>query len=126
MTGAHGWVLYLNEGLMARVGSYFRAFGVGALVAGACTIAVVANTAAAPDDNVVAVIYSPWRDPADAFSRTAAAAPVMGQGAAPFILLSRPRSDAERQALGRSGAWFVLDGSLARWCGSASGDDDVA
>ena len=112
---------------MARVSSPFRAFSVGALVAAACVVAVATNTAASPrDDSVVAAVYAPWRDPADVFTHAAAAAPVLGQGAVPFILLLRPRSPAERKALGHSGAWLILDGSLARWCGSASGGNDVA
>lgn len=93
----------------------------------ACALAVATNTAAKPgDDSVVAAVYAPWRDPADVFTHAAAAAPVMRQGSAPFILLLRPRSPAERKALGHSGAWLILDGSLARWCGSTSGGDDVA
>lgn len=112
---------------MARVSSPFRLFSVGALVATACLFAAATNTAANPrDDSVVAAVYAPWRDPTDVFTHAAAAAPVMGQGAAPFILLVRPRSPAERKALGQSGAWLILDGSLARWCGSASGGNDVA
>jgi len=123
----HGSSLYLGEGFVARVSSPFRASAVVVLVAGACTLAVATNTAAKPgDDSVVAAVYAPWRDATDIFTHAAAAAPVMSQGAAPFILLVRPRSPAEREALGRSGAWLILDGSLARWCGSTSGGNDVA
>lgn len=110
-----------------RVSSPVRTIAVGTLVATACLVAIATNTAAeSRDDTVVAAVYAPWRDPTEVFTHAAAAAPVMSQGAAPFILLLRPRSPAERDALNRSGAWLILDGSLARWCGSASGGDDVA
>jgi len=45
-------------------------------------------------------------------------------GVSPFIVLSAARTPAQRAALRESGAWLILDGSLARWCGTVPGDSD--
>jgi hypothetical protein len=113
------------KALSVRFGSILRPLAVGMLVLASCTAALAANTSAGSEkDAPVAAVYPPWLDSTSSFARAGAAAPVLGMGVSPFIVLSAARTPAQRAALRESGAWLILDGSLARWCGTVPGDSD--